>query len=225
MISFFGKRGRILRNLYVPYGSGGTREIDLLFITAKGIFVIESKNYKGYIFGSEDRQEWTVTLYAGKSFTGRKRTNKYHFFNPVWQNDAHIKALRRYLGMNIPMFSLIVFSNECELKHVECTATNTVICRKAYISQAVSEAWDNCPDVLSEKQIDYICNRLDPLTDTDGSEKYAHINELQTRYSSTEVCPWCGGKLVIRTAKQGRNAGNQFYGCSNYPKCKYTKDV
>ena len=39
------------------------------------------------------------------------------------------------------------------------------------------------------------------------------------------VCPKCGGKLVIRTARKGANAGSQFYGCFNYPNCKYTKDL
>ena len=32
------------------------------------------------------------------------------------------------------------------------------------------------------------------------------------------TCPKCGGKLVERTSKYGK-----FYGCSNYPKCKYIK--
>ncbi|MBP3896665.1 MAG: topoisomerase DNA-binding C4 zinc finger domain-containing protein [Mogibacterium sp.] len=28
----------------------------------------------------------------------------------------------------------------------------------------------------------------------------------------------------VRTAKKGSIAGTQFYGCSNYPKCKYTRN-
>ncbi len=39
------------------------------------------------------------------------------------------------------------------------------------------------------------------------------------------ICPKCGGHLVLRTAKKGANAGSQFYGCSNYPNCKYTQDA
>lgn len=39
------------------------------------------------------------------------------------------------------------------------------------------------------------------------------------------VCPSCGGELVLRTAKKGSNAGSQFYGCSNYPNCKYTRNI
>lgn len=50
----------------------------------------------------------------------------------------------------------------------------------------------------------------------------------QTQTSSAQEisrCPWCNGQLILRTAKKGANAGNQFYGCSNYPKCKYVKNI
>lgn len=40
-----------------------------------------------------------------------------------------------------------------------------------------------------------------------------------------EKCPWCGSALVLRTAKKGSNAGGNFYGCSNFPKCKYIKNI
>ena len=39
------------------------------------------------------------------------------------------------------------------------------------------------------------------------------------------VCPRCGGQLVLRIAKKGDNAGNQFYGCSNFPKCRYIRNL
>ncbi len=47
-----------------------------------------------------------------------------------------------------------------------------------------------------------------------------------TNISSEElICPKCGNKLVLRTAKKGPNAGNKFYGCSGYPGCKYIKNL
>ncbi|MBA7697075.1 hypothetical protein ES703_105733 [subsurface metagenome] len=36
-------------------------------------------------------------------------------------------------------------------------------------------------------------------------------------------CPDCGAHMILRTARRGRNAGNQFYGCSRYPRCKATR--
>lgn len=34
------------------------------------------------------------------------------------------------------------------------------------------------------------------------------------------TCPKCGGSMLLRTAKSGANAGGQFWGCANYPKCR-----
>lgn len=42
---------------------------------------------------------------------------------------------------------------------------------------------------------------------------------------SRRTCPKCGKTLVLRTAKKGLNAGNQFWGCSDFPKCRYTEPV
>jgi predicted RNA-binding Zn-ribbon protein involved in translation (DUF1610 family) len=52
--------------------------------------------------------------------------------------------------------------------------------------------------------------------------RQAHVAGLRERYSSTTTCPKCGSGLVLRTARTGKNAGAQFYGCSEYPKCRYT---
>ncbi|WP_347368996.1 restriction endonuclease [Vibrio vulnificus] len=43
--------------------------------------------------------------------------------------------------------------------------------------------------------------------------------------SATPLCPSCHAPLIMRTAKRGQNKGNQFYGCSSYPRCRYTKDI
>ena len=40
-----------------------------------------------------------------------------------------------------------------------------------------------------------------------------------------EICPACGSKLVKRVAKRGANAGKEFMGCSNYPACRYTREI
>lgn len=41
----------------------------------------------------------------------------------------------------------------------------------------------------------------------------------------SNTCPRCGGKLVLRTAKKGSNSGNQFLGCSSFPKCRYIQAI
>ena len=49
-------------------------------------------------------------------------------------------------------------------------------------------------------------------------------NPIPIKYDES-ICPVCGAKLVLRTAKKGNNAGNQFLGCSAFPKCRYTKNT
>jgi predicted RNA-binding Zn-ribbon protein involved in translation (DUF1610 family) len=49
-------------------------------------------------------------------------------------------------------------------------------------------------------------------------------NEI-TVVNQEKLCPRCGNKLILRTAKKGENAGNQFYGCSNFPKCRYVENI
>jgi ssDNA-binding Zn-finger/Zn-ribbon topoisomerase 1 len=48
--------------------------------------------------------------------------------------------------------------------------------------------------------------------------------EREETIAEEKICPRCGNKLVLRTAKKGENAGNQFYGCSNFPKCRYIEN-
>ena len=107
LVQLFGRKGRTLRNLYVPKDNGETSEIDLVYVTQKGIFVFESKNYSGWIFGDEASQYWTVSLPNGQ---------KNRFYNPIKQNRTHLKWLGAFVGAEIPLFSIVVFSERCELK-------------------------------------------------------------------------------------------------------------
>ena len=43
--------------------------------------------------------------------------------------------------------------------------------------------------------------------------------------SNEKICPRCGEKMVLRVAKKGNNAGNKFYGCSAFPKCRYIEEL
>ena len=82
----------------------GTTQIDLIIVSVYGIFVIETKNHTGVIFGSDNSKYWTQVLYNG--------AHKL-FFNPVVQNFGHIRQLSRLLNIGAGYFcNLIVFSND-----------------------------------------------------------------------------------------------------------------
>jgi restriction system protein len=70
-----------------------------------------------------------------------------------------------------------------------------------------------------------------PVDLIDGSELERLISNIQpkthrsiSRSEQNKSCPRCGEVLVLRTARKGKNAGGQFWGCSTYPKCRYTQD-
>jgi len=97
----------LVNNITIPTKEG-TTQIDHILFTKHGIFVIETKNYKGWIFGKEDDYKWTQVLFK----------NKYTFQNPIRQNENHIKHLKKelhYLKKEV-FFNIIVFTGESEFK-------------------------------------------------------------------------------------------------------------
>jgi hypothetical protein len=93
-------RYRHFHDLYLRHPDGhGTTQIDHVVVSPFGIFVIETKNYRGWIFGSEKQREWTQQIY-------RKRSR---FQNPLHQNRLHVRALMRFLGVPEDRFHSVVF--------------------------------------------------------------------------------------------------------------------
>lgn len=222
--SLLGINGKILQNVYLPTANGGTTEIDILFICRKGLFVIESKNFAGYIFGDNTIKNWTVSLYAGKTWFGQKMTKKYHFYNPIWQNRGHIRVLAQFIAQPFPIYSLVVFSNRSSLAHVSYNPDETTVLRFDQLRSYFQHIRDTFPDCLSDNDIEQIYGRLFPLTYATAELKQAHINQVYQAQHRL-ICPRCGGALVLRTAKSGKMAGHSFYGCSNYPQCRYTQNM
>lgn len=138
LVRFFGRKGKTLRNVYIPKDNGETSEIDVVYITQKGIFVFESKNYSGWIFGDEKDTYWTVML---------PNRQKNRFYNPIKQNRTHIKWLQKYVSGDIPLFSIIVFSERCELKKVEVESTDVKVIKRDRTYAAVRDIWDSHEDV------------------------------------------------------------------------------
>ena len=234
-VNLFGRKGKTLRNVYVPKENGETSEIDLLYITPKGIFVFESKNYSGWIFGDEKQMYWTASLPNGE---------KNRFYNPIKQNKTHLKWLQQLVGGEIPLYSIIVFSNRCTLKKVTVESDDIAVIQREQVYATVRKIWDHHDDIVSPEQVEMLYEQLKKLTDVSEATKAAHVERIQHQYKPAalqvkqpenpevnptkdeeQICPRCGGKMVLRTAKTGSHAGEQFYGCSNFPRCRYTKRI
>jgi hypothetical protein len=183
-----------------------------VFVSRFGIFVVETKNMKGWIFGSETQAQWTQKLY-GKSF---------RFQNPLRQNYKHVKALQAMLDLPPEVFhSVVVFAGEGRLK----SAMPANVTRGGgYVTYIKSFS----APVLSEPQVlDALARirtgRVAPSRET----RRQHVRQLETRSdpAAARNCPKCGSSMVLRTARRGASAGNQFWGCSAYPGCRMVQNV
>ncbi len=170
---FENQGGKLLFNLYIPKPNDETTEIDVVLIHPKGFFVIESKNYKGWIFGSEKNLYWTQTLPVGR----RRKSHKEQFYNPIRQNEGHIKYLKRILSQSTPMWSVIVFSDKCTFRNVTVSPSKRykVIQLRQLKSLIDQCAKETSGDIFSSSDIQWMYDELYPFTQEDEEVKRRHL--------------------------------------------------
>ena len=197
----FGKvEHKQINDLVLVDDLGKTHQIDHVEIRENGIFCIETKNYKGWIFGSENQEKWTQTLY----------TEKHQFLNPLKQNKSHIYHINKALDGKYKIYSLVVFVQNNADKIGISNVINLVDLRK-YLNN-----FDEGTK-YSKEEIDEIYNILLNSANKNISNREHVKNIRQTQKELKErICPRCGGNLLEKQGKYGN-----FYGCSNYPKCKF----
>lgn len=171
---------RFLFNVYIPKNDGKTTEIDVLMISPKGIFVIESKNFNGYIFGDEKNQYWNQV--KADEFGGSV-SNK--FYNPIMQNEVHTKSLQEVLDYKYFVYSIVVFSGECIIKDdINLASGNTHVVTIDDLKETV-EAFYNCMNSdMSDFDIEEVYNLLYPYTQVSEKVKIKHIKNIQDKYQS-----------------------------------------
>lgn len=213
---------RFLFNCYIPTDGDGTSEVDVLMISRSGVYVFESKNFSGWIFGSEFNKTWTQTLPNGRG------SQKEHFYNPIMQNKTHINWLERQLDQYVIFHNVIVFSDRCELKKLDVSSSDVSVIRRHNIFDAVKYLDENVGNRYDENIINTIYEKLYPSSQVSLDVKARHVSGFRSNSGevfSMDRCPRCGGRLVLRTARRGAYAGNSFYGCSNYPHCRYIRNI
>lgn len=274
----FEKQGaQFLFNCYIPRENGRTTEIDVVMIWNSGLYIFESKNYSGWIFGNERNKFWTQCLPRGKG----RSANKQRFLNPIIQNKLHIRCLKELLDSTCPeIHSIIVFSDRCTFRDVTTYSYERDVCVihrnqvKRTVEQINNEVSEMTPDMMCDK----IYSILSRYSDVSDDVKRAHIAAIEQQLRSEpddeetipdikpesephpeqlpieqiiaehvqsmilptddnsiqkndalsaliKKCPRCGSPLALRTTKKGANVGKQFYGCSRFPKCRYTEQL
>ncbi|MBQ6685239.1 MAG: NERD domain-containing protein, partial [Firmicutes bacterium] len=170
----------------------------------KGIFVFESKNYSGTIYGEIDQLNWIQVLDNG---------SKNKFYNPIRQNKTHIKALAKYLDLPEEDFlSYVIFSERCTLKKVPPKTPQVVVLRRPEMLERLQLQIAYNKRKYDDETFGKIISKLREGTNKSEEEKQKHIEDIKTK------CPFCGNELILRKGKYG-----EFWGCSAYPKCKFTR--
>jgi len=164
---------KLMTNLYIPKGDGTTTELDLIMISNTGIYVFESKNYSGWIFGDEKNKNWTQTLQ-------NKQKNK--FYNPIWQNKGHISALKSVVGMDEKTFkSYIIFSKRCTLKRINVTSPDVKVIKRNTLLKTIKVDIGNSPQLLADHQINEIYFNLSKYALADLQTQKDHIEAIKSR--------------------------------------------
>lgn len=193
----------VINNLIVADENGHTSQIDHIVINRGGIYVIETKNYSGRIYGSEHDKEWTQVLKFGKV--------KYKHYNPLRQNATHIYRLSEKLNTKENFHSVIIFIQE-NIKYIKAPGVITPWgLKKAITPNDV---------VLTPGEMENYYNTLKEIKSAKKVTEAQHIANAQKTIKKVEenICPRCGGKLVERNGKYGK-----FCGCENFPKCRFIK--
>lgn len=167
--------GKVITNLYIPKSKNGTTEIDLVYINKKGIFVIESKNYSGRIYGSMESKYWMQIL-------GNNKRNR--FYSPILQNNTHIKALRNILKEVDckDIYSIIVFSERCNLNRVDASTENIKVIKRNSLETIIRNITNTNKNVFTDDEVSDLYNQLKKYTNVSESIKKEHIDNIKKKY-------------------------------------------
>lgn len=165
-LSLADKGYHALHDLLIPLYES-TTQIDHLYVSRYGIFVVETKNYAGWIYGDAKQKQWTQVLYQ----------QKRRFYNPLKQNETHIKALAYLLKLPVETFhSIVVFVGEAEFK----TALPDNVLQGADISGYVHRFRRS---LLSQAQVDEIYATLSQKRyRATAAKKRRHVRDVQGRH-------------------------------------------
>ena len=195
-----------LMNDVILQTNNGTTQIDHVVISRYGVFVIETKNYRGNIYGDDNRQNWKQNIVT-------------EFYNPVKQSLGHSNAIRRNLKNwpHLKVIPIVVFTNRANLQNVK-TCYHVV-----YDYQLLSTIYSYQTVYLNDSEVKDVANWLYHVDVREFVDDKTHVHNVrsakiqQTYKIKSGICPNCGGTLVLRSGRYGG-----FYGCSNYPTCKFT---
>ncbi len=217
--------------------NGDVAQIDHLMIGRMlDIYVIESKNFT-----------YGVSISDEGDFSYFYNNRPISIPSPISQNERHIRLLDRFLsdnnllpkrlGVTIkPNYrNIVLISPQSRLTKpksglYDCTA---VMKADKFVERLKKDTDDesltNLAKVISSDSLKEVSEKIvlhhRPFTidyvSKFGLKEAPQVEEVAAaEYQSSPVCPVCSKEMVQREATKGKNAGNKFWGCSQFPKCR-----
>lgn len=163
-----------LHNVTLPI-EGGSTQIDHLIFSPYGLFVLETKNMKGWIFGGERQAEWT------------QKIHKHHsqkFQNPLRQNHLHVQAVQALLQLpKEQVHSVVAFVGPSQFKTEMPPQVLQGRAFIGYIQQFQQQIWE--PDAMQTLIDQLEQQRLAP---TRATQK-AHVAHVQRKRANKAAKP------------------------------------
>ena len=170
-----GRYFRIMRNLYIPIW-GGTSEIDAILLHESGIYVFESKNVTGNVFGKMEYKKWL--LYHNSEEPQR-------FLNPILQNSGHIKSLCKFLDIDLRKIlvrSVVVFGQSAVLKSVPEGERGVYVLTADRLSLKLQGILNSHQSLYSQRRIDGWFERLAPCENVSADVREEHVRRVTRRF-------------------------------------------
>lgn len=188
--------------------ASGTTQIDHVVVSKYGVFAIETKNYRGEIYGNDNRHEWKQIIVTDVTF-GKKwwKTYSYvtrnYFYNPVMQSVAHANAINKALvdWPNLKVVPIVVFAGTAVLNGVD-TQHHVV-----YSDQLLATIQSYNVPLISDAVVDRIKYCLIYKNVRDQVDDRTHVDNVYAAKQNYNdkvalgVCPRCGGKIVLRNGQ------------------------
>ena len=213
----------VIHDVLIDGSETQTSQIDLLLIGEKGIYVAEVKMYsEARVYGDGKKSQW----YYYKS------GQKYDIYSPIKQNRNHIKHLKEFLKEygDVPCFSVIVMicedfkisNTNDDPEHPDTVVVNGLLS----LRKGLEVLAKGKPQFFSKEQKQEIYEYIKANQYQGKEERQEHKERVKViKAERDEVikenkCPYCETPLVLRKGKYG-----EFFGCTNYPACKYTQKL
>jgi len=203
---------RVFTDLTLPTRGGGTTQIDHMVVSRFGVFIIETKNMSGWIFGSANRRKWTQVIFQFKN----------QFQNPLHQNFGHLKAVQEILRLRQHQLHNVVAFVGSGVPKTEMPSGVVWGHRSVPLYVETKQF-----QIIKPDQIDQLVQRLEAtaLEPTSQTKKLHEMNvrdRIFEKYLDYPRCPLCGATMNERT---NRRTDERFLGCSRYPKCRGSRSL